>query len=244
MSPLEWIFGVAGLVLQSMVLSTMLWGSLRRYPFIFAYLVVSFLSTIGQFSLKHYAGATSHQFAVVYWACDFLETVLILMIIIHLIRAAMEHHPRRNGVYFGLMLGMVLTGAISVFLVHTRGPGFNHIQWMTEAGRDYYFIAVILNAVLWSTLMRTNNENKQIYLLTSGLGLQLTGAAIAHALRINHPSPAVMFLANWVLLLGTYMLNLYVWYVALKRLPMDVPAGAEETDKMSHGHVEPTSLHH
>lgn len=227
MSLLVWVFVFAGMVLQGLVLSAMLKGSFRRYPFIFSYLIAGFLSTVVQFSLRHNYGPRSREFVAFYWASDFLATFLILMIIIHLIRVAMEKHKYRNAVYRGLLLGAVATAAVSVVLMHNRSWDLLFRKLMTEIGRDYYFSAVILNAVLWCTLVRSNHENKELYLLTSGLGLQLTGAAIAHALRITGHFLAV---ANCILLV-TYLLNLYIWYITFKRFRVEVRVGAEQSEK-------------
>lgn len=233
----EWLFLVAGLALQSMVLSVMLKGSWRRYPLILSYLILSFLSTIAEFSLRHYFGPLSKGFAAFYWANDFAATFLILMIIIRLIRMAMEKHPYRQPVYWGLLMGAVSTAAISILLMQSRPWSLPFRKLMTEVGRDYYFTAVILCAVLWCVLVRGNHENIQLYLITSGLGLKLTGAAIAHALRVASHQ---WLLANCFLVF-TYLLSLYIWYIAFKRLPAEAPIRAPEPHDIPR-EVEPSSL--
>lgn len=236
----EWSFLIAGLALQSMVLSVMLKGTWRRYPFLFSYLILSFFSTVVEFSLRHYFGPLSKKFVGFYWANDFAATVLILMIIIHLIRTAMEKHPYRQPVYWGLLMGVAATAGISVLLMpgHDWRLLYRYNKLMTEVGRDYYFSAVILCAVLWCVLVRNSHASTQLYLLTSGLGLKLTGAAIAHALRMISRQ---WFLAN-CFLVATYLLSLYVWYIALRRRPEEAQvAGAEESEEIPR-EAEPDSL--
>jgi hypothetical protein len=220
MSPLDWSWLVAGLLLQSVVISTMLRGSWRKYRLIFAYLIFTLLSTVAQFSFKFYFGAGSHQFFRAYWIGDFVGTCLVLLIIIGLIRTAMCGHPNQKSVYLGLLLGVVATAVGSLLLMHFLSRRFTFGRWMTEVGRDYYFSAVLLNAILWFTLLRRKNANPQLYLLTSGLGLKLCGAAISHALRLVAP----VWLGNQFIVL-TYMLSLYVWYVALGKAPDKAPLG-------------------
>jgi len=217
-----WAF--AGVVLQCMVVSAMLRGSWRRYPFVFSYTLFSILSTVVQTSVLHYYGRDSRLFARAYWTLDFVSTCLVLMVIIHLIRAAMTGHPQRNTVYLGLLLGVALTAAGGLLLTNMVSRGFLLGRWMTEVSRNYYFSAVLLNVILWMTLVRRSHDNPQVYLLTSGLGLKLTGAAIAHALRL---AGTPLWLGNHFLVL-TYMLSLYVWYVALKKVPAPIPVPAEE----------------
>jgi hypothetical protein len=236
----EWSFLIAGLVLQSMVLSVMLKGPWRRYPLIFSYLIFSFLSTVVEFSLRHYFGALSRRFADFYWGVDFIATVMVLLIIIRLICAAMDKHPYRTPVYWGLLMGVAATAGISIFLMPSRDWRllYRYNKLMTEVGRDYYFSAVILCAVLWCVLVRNHHASAQLYLLTSGLGLKLTGAAIAHALRmVSHQ----WLLAN-CFLVATYLLSLYIWYIAFERLPAAARMiGAEEPEEIP-DEVETSSL--
>jgi hypothetical protein len=214
-----------------MVLSAMLKGYIRSYPFIFSYIIVNLLSTVVQFSTKYYFGERSREFAMAYWVSDFAGTLLLLLIIIHLVRMAMTGHKHQLTVYWGLLLGAAVIGVASYFKIHSMGLSSKAIpRLMTTLGRDYYFSAVILNLMLWVALVRTNHPNKQLYLLTSGQGLQLSGAAVAHALR--GAGREYWFVAN-VFLITTYLANLIVWYVALKRFPVAIPLASEEINKAS-----------
>jgi hypothetical protein len=212
---------IVGLTLQSMVISTLLKGSFRRYPFVFSYAVFSLLSTVVQFSFQRYFGHSSREFVRAYWISDFIGTILLLLVIIHLIRMAMAGHRHQNTVYAGLLLGVVATGGGTVLLMREFSKTFTLGRWMTEVGRDYYFSAVLLNVILWCTLVRRNQDNKQLFLLTSGLGLKLAGAAMAHALRLTG---VALWLGNHILVMS-YLLSLYVWYVALKKSPDEAAVG-------------------
>jgi hypothetical protein len=213
MSPLDWVWFGSGLILQSMVASAMLRGSYRRYPFIFVYVVFSFLMTFVQVAFRYYFGVSSRGYVRAYWIGDFIGTSLVLLIIVHLLRAALAGHPLQRQVYVGLIIGLVATAGGSVLLMRFLGRGFNLGRWMTEVGRDYYFSAVLLNAILWCMLIRRKHANVQLFLLTSGLGLKLCGAAIAHALRLS--GVALSFSSQFIVI--TYLASLWVWYVALKR---------------------------
>lgn len=204
-----------------MVLAAMLQGGWRRYRLLFAYVMISSLATVVQASLLEYFGAASKQFARGYWASDLLGTVVLLLAIIHLIRRAMEGHARREHVYWGLLLGMMAIGAASVLFVRVHPRGFSWGRWMTEVSRDYYFGATLLNALLWFTLTGRQNRDRQLYLVASGLGLMLSGAAVAHAVRLTGRLVGV---ANFFLI-ATYLASLYVWRCAFKKVA--VPAAAE-----------------
>jgi hypothetical protein len=148
-----------------------------------------------------------------YWSTNFLATFLLLLVIIHLIRRAMLAHRYRDHVYWGLLLGVAAVGVVSLLFVSDHSRGFRLGSWLTELGRNYYFSAALLNAILWFTLLRFQHQDRQVYLFSSGLGLHLTGTAIAHALRLT---TSHVFIANQILIL-TYLASLYVLYVAVKR---------------------------
>ena len=195
-----------------LVLSVMLRGAWREYPLVFVYVIASTLSTVIQISCKHYFGPRSREFIRAYWTLDFISTFLILVLIIHLIRTAMAGHSHRWSVYGGLLLGLVVLAVGTVFYMQHTMRHFSLGLWMTRLGRDYYFMAMLLNAVLWFRLLKVNHPDRRLYLITSGMGLALSGAAIAHALRTVGQLVALAGL----LLVFTYFGKLYIWYVALR----------------------------
>jgi hypothetical protein len=206
---------LAGVTLQCLVIAALLDGLCRRYPFLFTYVVFSFLSTVSQIAFRYNFGPRSREFVRAYWISDFLGTFLLLMTILHLIRVALEGDRRRNRIYGGLVSCVLIAAAAGALLIDTYSRGFTWSRWMTQVGRDYYFAALLLNFVQWSTLLRVNHPDKQLYLITSGLGLMLSGAAIVHALRLT---------GHWItfagyLLVLTYLASLYILRFALKKLP-------------------------
>ncbi len=98
MLPLDWVWIVAGLIMQSMVICAMLRGWFRKYPLVFAYLLFSFFSTVVQVSLVYHLGRHSREYIRVYWFTDFVGTFLVLMVIIHWIRIALTGHPNQKAV--------------------------------------------------------------------------------------------------------------------------------------------------
>jgi len=212
LSLIDWALMAAGFALQFLVMQVMLRGPWREYPWVFAYLVWSPLSTVVQLSFKHHFGPRSREFVRAYWTADFVGTCLILLLIIHLIWRAMEGRPNRNVVYGGLLAGVLGLAVGVVLYMRWTQRTFLLGAWMTELGRNYYFLATLLNAILWFTLMKVNHPDRRLYLITSGMGLTLSGAAIAHALRVTR----TLLPLTGGLLVGSYLLSLYVWYVAFR----------------------------
>jgi hypothetical protein len=219
---LDWILLSAGVWLQVLVISQMLRGPWREYPFVLAYLIGSFLTTAAQTSSKYYFGPRSREFIRIYWTADFITTFLTLLVIIHLIRTAMAGHPKQASVYRGLMLGLVVLAVALVWFTPHPVRGFALGRWMTKLGRDYYFLAMLLNAVLWFMLLKASHPDRRLYLVTSGMGLTLSGAAIAHALRTVGQLIAVAGL----LLVLTYLGKLYIWSIAFRQVSVGQPTPA------------------
>ena len=222
MSSYEWVRFAAALIVQLMVMWAMLRGTWSRYPLVFGYVLVSFFGTVTQASFQYYFGRQSVAYARAYWLADLAGAFLVLLVIIHLIRRAMTTHPWRDHVYWGLTLGMALTGVASVLFVGDYSRGFRLGRLLTELSRNYYFSAVLLNAILWITLMRVQHPDRQVYLFSSGLGLKLTGAAIAHAVRLT-TSSGYWFAANQILFYS-HLASLYVLYLAVRSFAAGAPA--------------------
>jgi hypothetical protein len=225
MSVYEWVLLLLGVSLQLLILRAMLHGAWRRCLFLLLYIFVSFCVTVTQTSFHHYFGYRSREYAQAYWIGDFVGTFVLLALIIHLIRRAMQGHPYRDHVSWGLVLGVAVTAVASALWVGDYSRGFRAGGWLTELGRNYYFGAVLLNAILWITLIRVQHADRQVYLISSGLGLKLTGAAIAHALLLTTSYWSV---ANHILVF-TYFASLYVWYIAVTRFPAAAAAGRTDT---------------
>jgi len=218
---LDWLFLAAGVTLQIVVLSVMLRGPWREYPLLFLYLIASTLTTVVQVSFRYHYGPRSREFVSAYWTSDFLCNFIILLVIIHLIRTAMEGHPKRGSVYWGLLLGLAIVAAGTLLYMHYTARHFSLGRWMTVLGRDYYFLSTLLNAILWFTLLRANHPDRRLYLVTSGMGLTLSGAAIAHALR----STGTLIVAAGALVVFTYLAKVYIWYIAFRKAPAPVRSG-------------------
>lgn len=220
MSALSVSLIVAGIALQCLVLAAMLRGSWRRYPIAFAYMIATTLSTVVQAAFLYYYGQRSRQFAIVYWASDLICSLLVLLLIVHLIGRAMTGERRRDLVYWGLMAAMAAVMIGSAMFLRANSQRFSWNRWMTEVARDYYFVAMLLNAWLWMTLVRLDRRDRQLYLVTSGMGLMLSGAAVAHSVRL---AGRFWMAANLFLVL-TYLFGLYVWRFAFAKTPAVEPA--------------------
>lgn len=226
---IQYVLWAAGLGMQVLVIREFLRGFYKRFPVLFAYAITLFLTTIIEVSV--YTAASSgarfwvRSWRLYYWIDDAILQALIFSVVISLIHQAMGRTATRTAMGRWLIAGGVLVFALS-FLVH-RGPLYKLSAWMTLISRDLSFSAVVLDLLLWSTLIASRKKDIQLLMLSGGLGIQFTGAAIGQSVRQLAQGAMgrsyAMALAGSILVVLSNLACLYIWWQALRR-PVAVPA--------------------
>jgi hypothetical protein len=201
---------VAGVGLQIMVLAALLRRGWRRFKGLFAYVVVLLLTT-GIEAEAFYNPDIYSRMSGYYWANDAVRQVLIFFLVLSLIRAGMVCDQ-------GLLKGSRLLGpgvaAFSIISLYmTRDPEFG--VWMTQLSRNLGFVAVVLNLALWAVLIRSQQRDRTLLMISGGMGIQMAGKAIGHSLR---QVSQVTVLPGDLIIVLSHLFCLYVWWQAL-RLP-------------------------
>ncbi len=207
---------VIGLWLNLMVISALLRGSYRQYPFVFAYTLALLISTAVEIGLQGASKAIQQGY---YWTDEIILDVLVFCLVITFIDEAARSSKQKTIERHWLVVAAALIFVISFGIHHSAH--FN--RQMTLISRDLNICAVVLNLILWSLLVAARRPNRQLMLLSGGLGLQLTGAIMGEQLRQFSRS---LFLTGTLLEVTTGLLGLYVWWRALRpaRAPVRMPA--------------------
>jgi hypothetical protein len=215
----------------------MLRGPYRRFPLIFIYTTALCLTTVIEVSVRTAAlsGARAPvlSWRVYFWIDNAILNALIFAVVIGLIRQALQRADARAAVRRWLTVGAFLLFALS-FLVHA-GPLHRLNGWMTLVSRDLSFAAVILDLLLWSTLIASKKKDFHLLMLSGGLGIQFTGDAIGQSLRqlaIAQRSSGLIWTGN-VLVVLTGLTCLYVWWRTFSR----IPAVSETSAADARGHA-------
>lgn len=198
-----------GLWLNLQVISALVRGSYRQYPFVFAYSLALLVSTVLEIGLQAAPKPVKDGY---YWIDEVILDVLVFCVVIAFIDAAAHNSRQKPIKREWLILAAVLIFAASV-TIH-RSPHLN--RQMTLVSRDLNICAVILDLILWSLLAAARRPNRRLMLLSGGLGLQLTGAIMGAQLR--HLSLS-LFLTGSLLEVATGFLGLYIWWRALRPAP-------------------------
>jgi hypothetical protein len=155
-----------------------------------------------------------------YWVFDSIRQTMVYVVVISLIRRASEQSARRASIGRFLIAGSMLFAALSLYFTYNRGLDF----WMTRFSRNLGFLAVILNLILWAALLRQRRPDRTLLMVSGGMGIQMAGKAIGHALR--QLSPSTLTLGNLVIVLS-HLLCLYIWWQAFRK-PFEWPAEVTE----------------
>jgi hypothetical protein len=85
---------------------------------------------------------------------------------------------------------------------------------MTAVIRNMSLGAAILNLGLWAGLIGRKDRDPQLLLLSGGLGLQMTGEAMGHSLRMISRTSEIF---GNVVLVVAHLLCLLAWWQAFRK---------------------------
>jgi len=203
--------------LSVLVISAMLRGDYRRYPLIFAYVVVDLLSTVAAIPAYwavyvHRATPAEDLQNLVYWLGEVVAQVLIYAVVIDLIYRASRRLASGRAIRIGVTAGAVIFAAATFAICYT--PGVKLGAWMTPWTRDLNFCAAILDVALWGLLIASREKDQRVLLLSGALGIQFTGQAIGESLR----QLAIAHHQHWLAQIGGELgvvadiLRTYIWW--------------------------------
>lgn len=220
---LQYAGWIIGLPLELFIIAALLRGAYRRFPFLLAYSVALFLTTVIEISVNqaYFSGIrVSHSRVTYYWIDEGIRQTLLFSVVMSLTYLATTNFRSRHLVRAVLIFGAVMLVSTS-FLVH-YDPHVSLTRWMTQWVRDMDFAAAFLDLVLWTLLLTSRNKDAQLLMLSGGLGIQFAGEAIGESLR---------FLFRWPLSPGdlvgmiTSLVALWFLWQALRR-PISLAAPA------------------
>ena len=214
---------VIGIPLQILIIAGLVRGGYRRFPVVLAYMIADFLTTVVEFpSDVGYVRSmpwAADAYTAVYWLDEVIMQVLVYAVVMSLIYQATGKLRPRRIVRASLIAGALLFAGIS-FLIH-RNPALNTGSFMTPWTRDLNLCSSVLDLALWALLIAARGMDRQLLLLSGGLGIQFTGEAIGTSIRqlaLSTRSHA-MSLTGGVLMLLANLVFLYIWWQALRAAP-------------------------
>ena len=177
--------GILHVVLLA-ILFVLVWRLFRRYPILLIYCGAQLVTSLIEFTVLKQYGQKSHLYAVLFWTDELVLDLLLFLMVIDLTYRAMERNPAR-GMMARLLGGIVLLMLLLPFVVFQEPPfkasGAPNASWFDHTSQLLNFGGAILNLGLWTALLSSRNRDSQLLMVSAGLGVAVTGAAISYGLR-------------------------------------------------------------
>ncbi len=225
-------------IVQVVVIFFLVFGPLRRFLILFAYLILDFASTLA-LTLADivYRGSTyvsperasdlQKLYTHLYWTNEVVLDLLLFMIVIVLTIRATDDGPVRR-MARKVLGGVALMAVFLPFILfHPKFTPWPNGFWFNSTSQMLNFGGAIMNLALWTALIASKRRDPQLLTVSAGLGILVTGAAISFGLRhfIQLSGP------RWIpdlFLLITHFTGLIIWCWAFRPAanPRPVPSDA------------------
>ena len=222
---LQYIEWGIGLPLELLIISALVRGPFRRFPFLLLYSVALFLTTVIEISINqaYFAGIRfAYSPATYYWVDEGVRQTLLLATVLSLAYLATGSLRSRTLLRIVLISGGVAVAATS-FLVHHQNhlaAGIGRWRWMTLWVRDMDFTAAIVDLAICTLLLASRQKDTQVLLISGGLGIQFTGEAMGESLRYLFPQWSSATGPGTIIVVATSLAAFWVLWRALRPVPL------------------------
>jgi len=220
MSQLSLVLEAVSIVIQALVIVFLLRGPFRRYPLLLLYCASQLVATITEEYVYRVLGANSALFRKLYWTDEVTLDLLLFLMVIVLTYQALEGSPLRKGM--GRLLGAVLAIVLVVPFILFKARRFSS-PWFDGTSQLLNFGGAIMNLGLWTALLGTKKRDPLLLTVSAGLGVAVTGAAIAFGLRRFTPPGTAQQLVNLFKTI-TYLASVAIWCWAFRPAARKNPA--------------------
>jgi hypothetical protein len=142
------------------------------------------LSTVIQAALQGYVlfrwGADLEHYFPVYWGGEIFLDILMFLVMASLTMRALEGSPMRDKVL--RFLGVVFIVIVAVPFIAFEG-GMKDTKWNDSTSQLLSFGAAVANVVLWGAMLTKKPRDKQMMIVTIGLGVALASSAATFGMR-------------------------------------------------------------
>ncbi len=215
-----WIsLSTAGIALQLLLVRELTKGFFRKFPALSIYVIALFLTTVVEASAFYNTEIWQHT-SRYYWTVDSVRQLLIFILVIGLTFRVMGDTPNRAPLRRLLVAGAFIFTIASLFATWEPRFGF----WMAKVGRNLGFCAVLMNLILWAVLIRYRQTDRLLLMISGGLGIQMAGKAIGHAVRqLSDHVHSPIQISGDLTIVFTHLACLYIWWRAFRSFDPRTP---------------------
>lgn len=198
------------LVVQAILVVFLLRGHIRRYPLLLFYSILQLALAVTEAVVLR---VNNSAYAKVYWTDEVVLDLFLFLMVILLVYRALE------GSALKAMMGRVLAAVVVIVVVVPfilfSARRFS-TAWFNGTSQLLNFGAAILNLGLWTALIGTKKRDPLLLSVSAGLGIAVTGAAIAYGLRqFTTAGGSMRDLANLFKTI-TYLASVLIWCWAFR----------------------------
>jgi len=197
-----------GVILQIALLLFLLPGGFRKFPLLLVYSVVQLVTDVAEVAVSHQFGTNAVQYVRLYWTDEVLLDLLLFLMVIVFTYQALEGNPLRSKAG-RFLAGVVVIAVAAPFLVYYQRTLFS-TRWFNGVSQWLNFGGAIMNLGLWTALLSNKKRDPQLVMVSVGLGLAVTGAALYFGLRQFMTRTDLRPFAELVGVL-THLLGVFVW---------------------------------
>jgi hypothetical protein len=159
---------------------------IRKYPVLFIYCGAQLITSLVELVVRRWYGPGSRLYAQLFWSDELAIDLLLFLMVIDLTFRTMEGNPARKAMG-RLLAGVVLLALALPFVLFDgtifRPSGLPNASWFDHTSQLLNFGGAILNLGLWTALLSSRQRDPQLLMVSAGLGVAVTGAAISYGLR-------------------------------------------------------------
>lgn len=217
---------IVDVALQFVLIFLLLRGPFRKYLVFSIYAIAFLVTTLVEIVLTHQANASTPAaralFRKIYWSDEVLTDFLLFLTVTSLIYLALQNSPLRG------KMGRLLTGVVVIVLVMPfllfHAPFFTDAHrwtpawgaWFNSTSQILNFGAAIMNLALWSALLTSKHRDRQLTIVSIGLGIAVAGQAIGFGVRHLMADSSAMRQIPDAFMSLTHVISVFVWCWAFR----------------------------
>jgi hypothetical protein len=171
------------IILQVALIVLLLRGAFRRYAIFLAYCVIQLALILFQTVILYTAGVRSTLYREVYWLSEVIAYFLLFIMVILMTDRVLQGSPFRSKAT-RILFVVTVVGTLLPFVLYQ--PYFTS-RWYRETCQLLSLSGAVMNLVLWTGMLTQRRRDPQLMKVSTGLGLGVTGVAIAYGARLFVP---------------------------------------------------------
>jgi len=199
--------------LQLVLIFFLLRGYYRRYGIFLAYCIIQLVMIAFQNGAYYTAGLNSALYRNVYWTSEVLAYLLLFIMVILMTDRVLQGSPMRPKAARFLLIITIAATALPFVLYHPYFTG----RWYRHACQLLSLSGAVMNLILWTAMLAKRERDAQLMKVSVGLGLGVTGVAIAYGL-FQFLSADWLWIADSLRSL-TLLIMLAIWCAAFRAAP-------------------------